>query len=130
MAATSLAETVDPLLKLIESLGVLGVLVWYLWYVTSRDRPRLEARHQAAVEALATNSAEAAKQIAATNANAIENAANNFRAEAREQRQAMKENLESLVGEMREQRTAAMDVIRKCTNGRSYDGGREVEHGD
>jgi hypothetical protein len=94
IAMTDFASPVDPFLKLIESLGVLGVLVWYLWYVTSRDRPRIEKAHQESITAIVQN----------------------FRDESKEQRQATGVNIAHIIGQMEKQSDTVLAVVKNCAS--------------
>jgi hypothetical protein len=94
LAAVDTSSAIDPILKLIESLGVLGVLVWYLWYVTSRDRPRVDARHAASTQDLLSG----------------------FRAEAKEQREATALSIGSILEEMKEGQRVVLSVVENCSN--------------
>ena len=95
--------SVDPLLKLVESVGVLGVLVWYLWYITSRDRPRLEKRHQEMLEHTEASHSESIKSLM-----------QDFRTEFQEQRASYRAGLEHIVGQMETQNKTVLEVVRTC----------------
>jgi hypothetical protein len=104
MAAIDMTTTVDPLLKLIESLGVLGVLVWYLWYVTSRDRPRTEAKH-----------AEMIERIISQQNKSLDKAVTDFRSEFQEQRASTAANIQHVMSQMEKANETVLSVVQNCS---------------
>jgi hypothetical protein len=124
-APSTLAASGDMLIVLLEKVGVLGVLIWYLWYVTSRDRPRMEKAAQDNVDHLRAASLTAAEAVALANKDAVavlatahEKAVNtlvtDFRAEFRDQRSEGAVALDKVVVQMEKQSDALLEVVRSC----------------
>lgn len=102
--AQSGGTTVDPGLgTLIGNIGIMGVLVWYLWYDTTKSRPKMLDKFGEEQEKIRT--AFAAEQHALRMAFATEQAALRD-ANAKETRELR----EMLIETMRSMRTAVHDV--------------------
>ena len=139
-ATAEIVSFTDPVTILLKECGVLGILVWYLWYVTSRDRPRVEKLHQEVIERiittqktvvdklsadnkeavtlLATQTKEAAAILADAHRVTVQNLSKEFSDECREQRIATEANVTHIIGQMEKQDASLLEVVRSCTSGR------------
>lgn len=116
--AISFSDTCDSIAKLTANLGVLGVLVWYLRYVTSVDRPRVDSRHQAIIDKIGADHVEAARVSAEAHVEAVKALVSDFRLEFREQRAASKDALDHTLAQMEVQNQTVLAVIENCSDAR------------
>jgi hypothetical protein len=128
----------SPLVDLLSTFGVLGVLIWYLWYVTAKDRPRTEQRHaesllrlsvahDTAVDKLATAHRAAVEVLSGAHERAVDRLVTEFRQEYADQRKVHLETVGHVVGQMEKQNETVLRLMENCSAMQARDKALQIE---
>ena len=88
--------TSSVITQIITNLGVLGVLVWFMFYTTTKTIPTLNTQHAARLDSAQKTHAEQIDRLVAAKNSAIQRMTEEFSQSLREERVARREEIEAL----------------------------------